>query len=111
MPRTREIFETPDGRYLVIDGRLWRRTNPNLDDAERKQLLSDLGRARSAVRQARSSEDDNALKQARSAVHRAKVALGERGPTWWHDAPDLNQSKVENTPYAEWYAAEQAKSP
>ena len=29
---------TPDGRYFVVRGRLWRRSNPHLPDAERSAL-------------------------------------------------------------------------
>ena len=47
-----------------------------------------------------------ALVEARRAVHRAKVALGERVPVWWTDgAPDLNRRLVDGTPYAAWFAA------
>lgn len=56
--------------------------------------------ARRAVRDARGDED--AMKQARSAVDAAKIALGERGPPWWSDgAPDYNRHLAKNTPYAE----------
>lgn len=58
--------------------------------------------ARRAVRDARGDED--AMKQARSAVDAAKIALGERGPPWWSDgAPDYNRHLAKNTPYAEWW--------
>ena len=44
------------------------------------------------------------LRDARAAVHAAKVALGERGPVWWSDgAPDYNRRMVQNTPYAGWW--------
>lgn len=43
-----------------------------------------------------------AAKAARSQVHDAKIALGERGPVWWSDgAPDYNRRMLKNTPYAE----------
>ncbi len=93
---------TPDGRYLVVRGRLWRRSNPGLSDERRSALLSDLGRARAAVKGARRSGAD--LAEAGKAVDAAKVALGERGPVWWTDgAPDLNKHLAKNTPYAGWY--------
>lgn len=58
--------------------------------------------ARRAVRDARGDED--AMKQARSAVDATKIALGERGPPWWNDgAPDYNRHLAKNTPYAEWW--------
>ena len=100
---------TPDGRYFVVDGRLWRCTNPSLPEDERQRLVRELMQARRAVRDAKSSDDEAALKQARSDVHAAKVALGERGPVWWDDgAPDYNRYLVKNTPYQKWYENEVA---
>lgn len=98
--------DTPDGRYFVVRGRLWRKSNPDLPDDRRQQLVSALMRARAQVRTARLAEDADALAGARKAVDRAKVALGERGPVWWTDgSPDLNRHLARNTPYAEWFAA------
>lgn len=97
---------TPDGRYFVVRGRLWRRSNPALDDATRERLVADLMAARRAVKTGLAASDDEALKSARSRVDQAKHALGERGPLWWNDgAPDLNRHLVRNTQYAGWYAA------
>ncbi len=93
---------TPDGRYIVVDGVVWRATRPDLSEEERDRLVKQLMAARRAVGQA---ADDAAMKTARAAVNAAKVALGERGPVWWNDgAPDVNRRKIENTPYAEWWA-------
>lgn len=98
---------TPDGRYIVVRGRLWRRANPHLPDAERERLVGELMRARRDVGSARRAGDAEAEREARTRVHAAKVALGERGPVWWSDgAPDLNRRMAANTPYAAWYAAE-----
>jgi len=95
---------TPDGRYFVVKGQLWRCSNPALDEDERQRLVNELMTARRAVKTSKASGDQTSLKQARAAVDAAKVALGERGPVWWTDgAPDLNRHKVDNTPYAEWY--------
>lgn len=94
--------KTPDGRYIVVRGRLWRATNPGVDEAERKRLVSDLMDARREIGQSR--DDPHALKAARERVHETKVRLGERGPVWWTDGkPDLNRHLVKNTDYAEWY--------
>jgi hypothetical protein len=94
---------TPDHRYIVVDGILWRATRPDLAEAERERLVKALMAARRAVRDA--GEDPEAMRAARAAVNAAKVALGERGPVWWDDgAPDLNRRKVVNTPYAAWWA-------
>lgn len=97
---------TPDGRYFVVKGRLWRTTNPNLDEQTRQQQVTKLMKARNQVKQAKRSEDLEALSAARSLVNQAKIALGERGPVWWSDnAPDYNRYLVKNTPYADWFAS------
>jgi hypothetical protein len=97
---------TPDGRYFVVKGRLWRCTNPALPEAERQQQVNALMQARRAVKTAKAADDAEALKAARAHVDAAKVCLGERGPVWWQDgAKDLNRRLVKNTPYADWYAA------
>lgn len=59
-------------------------------------------RHRSALGHAKRSGDRAALREARRGVHTAKVALGERGPLWWTDAPDYNCPLAKNTPYREW---------
>ena len=41
--------DTPDGRYFVVRGRLWRRSNPHLPDAERSAQVSALMAARREV--------------------------------------------------------------
>lgn len=95
---------TPDGRYFVVRGRLWRCSNPNLDAATRQGFVDALMASRRAVRAARG--DAAALRQARAGVQAAKEALGERGPVWWTDgAEPLDRHMAKNTPYAEWYAA------
>ncbi|AKT41377.1 uncharacterized protein CMC5_055770 [Chondromyces crocatus] len=97
---------TPDGRYLVVRGRLWRCANPSLDPETRRALVESLMRARREVGQALRAGDAADLSRARARVHAAKVALGERGPVWWTDgAPDHNRRLVQNTPYAGWYAS------
>ncbi|WP_462383463.1 hypothetical protein [Pseudomonas sp. Marseille-QA0892] len=95
---------TPDGRYFVVKGRLWRSTNPAIDERTRDRLVSELMSARRAVKDAKGSSDPDQMKDARARVQHAKVALGERGPVWWEDgSPDLNRHLVKNTVYAEWY--------
>lgn len=97
---------TPDGRYFVVKGQLWRCTNPALEEAARSHLVKQLMQARRQVKQAKNEADNEALAQARTQVNNAKVALGERGPVWWTDgSPDYNRHKVKNTPYADWYEA------
>ena len=42
LPRHAEPPVTPpDGRYLVVDGRLWRAANPALGEARRAELVSE----------------------------------------------------------------------
>jgi hypothetical protein len=95
---------TPDGRYFVVRGRLWRCSNPSLAPEERERLVRRLMRARADVGLALRSGDGALLERARGRVHSAKVALGERGPVWWTDgAPDENRRMVRNTAYAAWY--------
>lgn len=96
---------TPDGRYFVVKGRLWRLADPNLSAQHKSELVSELMRARRAVKTARQAGDPGAETAAHHAVDISKQALGERGPVWWKDgAPDLNRHMVKNTPYASWFA-------
>lgn len=95
---------TPDGRYFVVKGQLWRCSNPSLTEDVRHRLVNDLMAARREVKAAKASGDLDEMEAARSAVQIAKVALGERGPVWWDDgSSDFNQMRVVNTPYAQWY--------
>jgi hypothetical protein len=95
---------TPDGRYFVVKGQLWRSTNPSLNEDDRQRLVDELMAARREVKAAKASGDAGQLKLARARVQTAKVALGERGPVWWDDgSPDFNRCQVANTPYADWY--------
>jgi hypothetical protein len=95
---------TPDGRYFVVRGRLWRMANPDIAEAERTRLVKRLLTARRAVREARANADPQAEAAAHRAVDDVKKALGERGPVWWNDgAPDFNRHMAKNTPYAAWY--------
>jgi hypothetical protein len=95
---------TPDGRYFVVRGRLWRRANPELSTEKREMLIRELMNARRAVKTALRSGVAGELALARKAVDEAKISLGERGPVWWTDgSPDLNRQKVKDSPYAEWY--------
>jgi hypothetical protein len=78
-----------DERWLVVDGRRWRRTDPALPEDVADALRSHLGRARNAVKTAKRSADDEALAAARRRVGIAKRGLGERGPRWWeHPEPE-----------------------
>jgi hypothetical protein len=74
---------TDDERWLIIDGRKWRRTDPSLPEDVVAALKSHLGRGRSGVRTAKAAGDDDAVAAARKRVGLAKLGLGERGDHWW----------------------------
>lgn len=102
---------TPDGRYFVVRGRLWRCSDPALPETDRERLVKQLMAARRGVKTALRTGDAVSIAAARSEVHSAKVALGERGPPWWTDgAPDFNRRLVQNTPYAAWHSLSDDKS-
>ncbi|WP_432510760.1 hypothetical protein [Kineococcus sp. SYSU DK001] len=97
---------TPDGRYLVVRGRLWRCSDPSLPEERRQELVRELMAAR---RQKRDAAGDAEREEARQRVDRAKRALGERGPVWWDDgAPDLTRHLARTTGYADWFAAQES---
>ena len=96
---------TPDGRYLVVKGRLWRLASPHLSRSEKTGLVLDLMRARPAVKAAKQAGGAEAEAAARDADV-AKRASGERGPVWWTDgSADLNRHLIKNTPYASWFTS------
>ena len=83
-------------------GRLWRSSDPSLDEDERQRWVDALMDARRSVAAAKRNGDAEAEKAARAKVHEAKIALGERGPVWWDDgAPDYTRKLLKNTPYAD----------
>jgi hypothetical protein len=101
------VLNTPDGRYILVRGRLWRAANPNLRESVRKALVAELMDARRAIKTADKGSPE--MRAARKRVDAAKVALGERGAPWWNDGtPDLNRRLVKNTPYRDWSASIEA---
>ena len=105
LPAEAKLPVTPDGRYFVVRGRLWRCSNPALLPAERQHLVQELMAARRAKGLALKRGDDEARVIARQQVDTIKQKLGERGPVWWTDgSPDWNRHLVKNTPYASWWA-------
>lgn len=86
---------TPDGRYVVIDGRRWRAADPDLPEDVAARLRSALMGARRAVGVALRAGDAGAERAARTRVHRAKTALGERGTPWWEQTPDERRARWE----------------
>ena len=99
----KEYPTTPDGRYFVVRGRLWRKANPILAPERREALVKQLMAARRSLR---SGHSDTERAAARRSVDEAKRALGERGPVWWDDgSPDCNRKMARNTPYADWFSS------
>ncbi len=100
---------TPDGRYFLVKGKLWRLSDPDIEPRERARLVQRLMDARRSVKDAKRAGDPNAELEAHRRVDEAKRALGERGPVWWDDgAPDFNRHAVKNTPYAGWYSKQRS---
>lgn len=76
---------TDDGRWVVVDGRRWRASDPSIPATLRQELVDELMDARRAVGAAKRADDHDAEASARARVQAAKVALGERGAPWWED--------------------------
>ncbi|MDN3644634.1 hypothetical protein QWY75_00280 [Pontixanthobacter aestiaquae] len=76
---------TPDGRYFVVNRKLRRLSNPELDQDDRECLVKELMQTRRQVAAANRAADEPMLKDARRKVNAAKIALAERGPVWWTD--------------------------
>jgi hypothetical protein len=81
---------TPDGRYLVIEGRRWRATDPAIPVARRAELTRALMAWRREVRRTKGTDGERA---ARDGVQAAKVALGERGTPWWEQTDDERRTR------------------
>jgi hypothetical protein len=77
---------TDDGRWIVVDGRRWRATDPSIPERLKTELVSELMAARRAVK----DEGD----AARHRVRDAKVALGERGDPWWEPTDEGRHERL-----------------
>lgn len=86
---------TPDGRWIVVDGRRWRATDPAIPAPLRQELVDELMTARREVGAARRRSDTAGEAAARRRVHRAKLALGERGESWWEPSTDGHRARLE----------------
>lgn len=75
-----------DGRYLIVQGRRWRTSDPAIPDKLRAELVSELMDARRLVR-----VDPE---RARPRVQDAKVALGERGDPWWEPTDEGTRARL-----------------
>lgn len=85
-----EPERTPDGRYLVIDGRRWRATDPAIPEERRIELTRILMAWRREVRRTKGTDEESA---SRAGVQAAKVALGERGTPWWEQDDDERRAR------------------
>jgi hypothetical protein len=84
---------TDDGRYVVIDGRRWRASDPMIPDERRTALVGILMAWRREVRRSKGTAREAA---ARAGVQAAKVALGERGtPPWWEQTDEQRRARWE----------------
>ena len=81
---------TPDGRYLVIDGRRWRATDPAIPEERRAELTRILMAWRREVRRTKGTDEE---RTARAGVQASKVALGERGTPWWEQSDDERRER------------------
>ena len=86
---------TPDGHHVLINGRKWRATDPELPDEVAAILRKELMSARRAVGQALKAPDPAAERAARDRVQQAKVALGERGTPWWEQSDAERRARWE----------------
>ena len=87
-----DVEHTEDGRYIVVDGRRWRATDPLIPEERRTELQRALMAWRREVRRVRGTDDEAA---ARRGVQAAKVALGERGTPWWEQDEDERRARWE----------------
>lgn len=72
---------TEDGRHIIVNGRKWRATDPDIPAPLRTELVKELMGARRTIRNFK--HDPEVVAAARLRVQNAKVALGERGEPWW----------------------------
>ncbi|MFD8294980.1 hypothetical protein ACFV13_01995 [Streptomyces bauhiniae] len=84
--------KTPDGHFVVINGRRWRATDPEIPEEVAARLRRHLMAGRRGVRDA---EDGAAERVARGRVQGAKVALGERGTPWWEESGEERRRRWE----------------
>lgn len=89
----REAGRTEDGRWIVVDGRRWRASDPGVPEPLRQELVDELMDARRAVGAARRLADAEAEAQARARIQHAKVALGERGHPWWELPTEVSRAQ------------------
>ena len=85
-----DVERTEDGRFLVIDGRRWRATDPLVPEERQAELRSVLMAWRREVRRTKGTDEE---RRSRDGVQAAKVALGERGTPWWEQSDDERRAR------------------
>lgn len=84
------VERTEDGRYIVVDGRRWRATDPLIPEERRQELTTILMAWRRDVRRTQGTDEE---RTSRDGVQAAKVALGERGTPWWEQTDDERERR------------------
>ncbi|OZC81771.1 hypothetical protein CH254_25680 [Rhodococcus sp. 06-412-2C] len=85
-----EPEHTEDGHYIVIKGRRWRATDPDIPEDRNAELRSILMAWRREVKRT------SGAPESRAGVQATKVALGERGTPWWEQSDDERRSRWES---------------
>ena len=85
-----EPERTEDGHYIVIKGRRWRATDPDIPEDRNAELRSILMAWRREVKRT------SGAPESRAGVQATKVALGERGTPWWEQSDDERQARWES---------------
>jgi hypothetical protein len=76
------FLETPDDRYIIVRGRLWRKANPNLPEEVKQRLVSELMSARRAVREAAGGSDARSANRGRRGEGRVGGARAGMADGW-----------------------------
>jgi len=87
-----DVEHTEDGRFIVVDGRRWRATDPLIPDGRRSELQKVLMAWRRDVRRTKGTDEE---RTSRDGVQAAKVALGERGTPWWEQTDEERKVRWE----------------
>jgi len=87
-----DVEHTEDGRFIVVDGRRWRATDPLIPDERRSELQRVLMAWRRDVRRTKGTDEE---RHSRDGVQAAKVALGERGTPWWEQTDEERRARWE----------------
>lgn len=92
---------TADGRYIIVNNRRWRATDPLIPADELEELKHFLAVGRSGTRVAKGrgkAESDDAVALSRKRTGLAKLGLGERGqPAWWEDSDEGRRKRWEDS--------------